>query len=70
MIEFNGVQGPVYLFLTHTGDAKVSLPISISTPSSRYPGLWLLISLKSKKKKEKEDEKSSLFLLISFKKIK
>jgi len=64
MIEFNGVQGPVYLFLTHRREKKKETPKFLSQHQSPPHSLRLLLA--PYLLKEQKDEKS-LFSFSFFK---
>jgi hypothetical protein len=63
MIEFNGVQGPVYLFLTHGREKKETPKFRFQYQSPPHP---LRLLLAPYLLKEQKDEKS-LFSFLSFK---
>lgn len=63
MIEFNGVQGPVYLFLTHGREKKETPKFRFQYQSPPHP---LRLLLAPYLLKEQKDEKSP-FSFLSFK---
>jgi hypothetical protein len=58
MIEFNGVQGPVYLFLTHGREKKETPKFRFQYQSPPHP---LRLLLAPYLLKEQKDEKSLFF---------